>query len=120
VIVVAPFREMVCELKTWRIGRSVFEVDDYELFVGIGWQEEGRFARWFETEDIAVLCLDSVSSFILFRTITTYVVMSKHQLLSHFSCTSVMPHQELPILLNHPSEHWPFNSTYQASRLPSF
>jgi len=47
VIVVAPFCEMVCELETWSIGGSVFEVDDYELLVGVGWQEEGRFARWF-------------------------------------------------------------------------
>ena len=46
-IVVAPFCEMVCELETWSIGGSVFEVDDYELLVGVGWQEEGRFARWF-------------------------------------------------------------------------
>lgn len=64
VIVVAPFCEMVCKLETWCIGGGVFKVDDYELFVGVGWQEKGRFAGWLETEDIAVLCLDSLSSLI--------------------------------------------------------
>lgn len=63
-IVVAPFCEVVCELETRGICGGIFEVDDDKLFVGISWEEEGRFAGWFEAEDIAILCLGSVSSYI--------------------------------------------------------
>lgn len=62
VVIIAPFCEMVCELETRGISGGVFEVDDDKLFVSIGWEEEGRFAGRFEAQDVAVLCLDSVSS----------------------------------------------------------
>lgn len=37
VVVVAPFREMVCEFETRSVSGCVFEVDDYELFMGVCW-----------------------------------------------------------------------------------
>lgn len=36
VVVVAPFCEVVCEFESWRVGGGVFEIDHYELFVGVG------------------------------------------------------------------------------------
>ena len=36
-IVIAPLRKMVCEFEARCIGGCVFEVDDYELFVGVRW-----------------------------------------------------------------------------------
>lgn len=56
-IIIAPFCEVICELETRGVGGGVFEVDDDELFVGVSWEEKGRFAGRFEAEDIAVLCL---------------------------------------------------------------
>lgn len=41
VVVVAPFREVVCEFQTRGIGGCVLEVDDYELFVCILREEKG-------------------------------------------------------------------------------
>lgn len=46
-IVVAPFRKVVCEFQTGGVGGGVFEVDNYELFVVIGWEEER--GRWWES-----------------------------------------------------------------------
>lgn len=63
-IIIAPFCEVVCELETRGVCGGVFEVDNDKLFVGVGWVEKGGFAGWFEAEDIAVLCLSSVSSHI--------------------------------------------------------
>lgn len=37
VVVVAPFCEVICEFEAAGVGGGVFEVDDDELFVGVGW-----------------------------------------------------------------------------------
>jgi hypothetical protein len=62
VVVVAPFCEVVCELKTGGVGGGVFKVNDDELFVRVGWEEKGRFTGWFEAKDVAILCLGMISS----------------------------------------------------------
>lgn len=36
-VIVAPLREVVCEFKAQRVGGSIFEVDDYELFMSVCW-----------------------------------------------------------------------------------
>jgi hypothetical protein len=62
VIVVAPFGKMVCELQTGGISGGVFEIDNDELFVSVGWEKERRFTGRLKSEDIAILCLHSISS----------------------------------------------------------
>jgi len=63
VVVIAPLCEVVCELQTWGVGRCVFEIDDYKLFMGVLWEEERRRSlargRLFgdEAKDVAILCL---------------------------------------------------------------
>jgi len=39
-IIITPFREMVCEFETRGIGTGVFEIYDYELYVGVLGEEE--------------------------------------------------------------------------------
>lgn len=56
-IIVAPLCEVVREFETWCVGRGVLEVDNDELFVTVRWEEERRFGRWEEAENISVLCL---------------------------------------------------------------
>ena len=36
-VVVAPLREMVCEFQARGVGGCIFEIDNYELFVGVCW-----------------------------------------------------------------------------------
>ena len=36
--------EVVGEFVAWEVGVGVLEVDDDELLVLVGWQEEGRFS----------------------------------------------------------------------------
>lgn len=62
VVVVAPFGEVVGELQAGRVGVRVFKVDDDELLVRIGGQQERRCARGQKTEDVSVLSLNFVSS----------------------------------------------------------
>lgn len=62
VIVVAPFRKVVCELETRRVGGCIFEVNNDELFVRVLREEErgrGRAAAVVgdEAENVAVLSL---------------------------------------------------------------
>ena len=67
VVVVAPFRKVVCELEAGGIARGVFEVNDDELLVRVGWQEEWGLGGGEEAEDVAVLSLALVSA--VFKTI---------------------------------------------------
>jgi hypothetical protein len=60
VIVVAPFGKVVGELETRRVCAGVFKVNDDELLVCVCGQEERRFTRGENTEDVAVLSLQSV------------------------------------------------------------
>lgn len=66
VVIVAPFREMVCEFEARCVGGCVFEVYDDELFVGVLGKEKwggcGAGGGWFrdEAENVAVLCLDGL------------------------------------------------------------
>ena len=56
---------MVGKFKAAYIGGGVFEVDNDELFVLIGWEKERRLAAWFDAEKVAVLGLYIVSINIL-------------------------------------------------------
>ena len=77
VVVVAPFGlvigqkwkankgatyKVVGKFEAAYVGGGVFEVNDDELFVLIGWEKERGFAAWFESEEVAVLSLDIVST----------------------------------------------------------
>lgn len=61
VVVVAPFREVVCEFQAGGVGVCVFEVDDDELFVGVCGEEERGGAGGEQAEDVAVLSLEEIS-----------------------------------------------------------
>src|SRR5271169_6070230 len=61
VVVVAPLCKVVGEFHPGRVRTGVFEIDDDELAMGVGGMEEGRFARWYQAKQIAVLGLLSVS-----------------------------------------------------------
>jgi len=60
VVVVAPFGEVVGELEARGVCVGVLEVNDNQLLVRVGGQEKRRSARGKETEDVAVLGLQSV------------------------------------------------------------
>lgn len=57
VVVVAPFGEVVGEFEAGGVAGGVFEVDDNELLVCVGGEEEGGFGGGEEAEDVAVLGL---------------------------------------------------------------
>lgn len=57
-VIVAPFREVVCEFEAGDIGGSVFEVDDDELLVFVFGMQEGRLlVVGAGAENVAVLGL---------------------------------------------------------------
>ena len=61
-VVVSPFCEVIGEFMTRQVCSGVFEIDDYELFVLVGWFEQRRFVVIkTNSKDIAILCLDIVS-----------------------------------------------------------
>lgn len=39
-IVVAPFGEVVCKLEPGSVCTRVFEINDNQLLVGVGWQQQ--------------------------------------------------------------------------------
>ena len=55
--VVAPLREVVGELVATRVGARVLEVDDDQLLVLVGGEQQRRRARWLQAEEVAVLRL---------------------------------------------------------------
>jgi len=63
VVVVCPFREVICKLQTGKIGSCVFEVDDNQLLVLICWLEQRRlFIIGADSQDISVLSLQTLVS----------------------------------------------------------
>lgn len=58
VVIVGPFGEVICELKSRQIGRGVFKVDDDKLLVFIlRLQKRRLLVVGPNAEDVAVLCL---------------------------------------------------------------
>ena len=89
VVVVAPLREVVCKFETSWISGSVFEVNDNKPFVFVSGKEEGRFARRFKLEKIAILG----------------VVVSKDELFLDRFGTAVLFHKPFAISLDCSSEN---------------
>lgn len=61
VVVVAPLGKVVGEFEARGVGVGVLEVDDHELFVGVGGEQERGCGRGFQSENVAVLCLRKIS-----------------------------------------------------------
>lgn len=58
---------MVRELKARNVGVGVFEVDDHQLLVLVGWEQQRRFALRHHAENVAVLRLCAVVSWQIFE-----------------------------------------------------